>query len=212
MIPFVLSLVLGSMGAGFSTRKLGFFTQWIYLSAVIMPIGAGIISTFKTTTPHAKWIGYQIIFGFGLGLGMQQPSLACQTTLNKKDVPTGASLIFFAQNLGGAVFTSVGSNVFNNKLAQGLKGAAGLDAAAVVQIGATQLRDLVRPEQLPEVLREYNGAIVDCFYVGVTMSCAAVFGAIWMPWVSIKQAAAGQETKGGPIFEVKLTETNDEKV
>ena len=212
MIPFVLSLVVGSMTAGFATRKIGYFTQWIYLSAVIMPIGAGMISTFKTTTPHAEWIGYQTLFGFGLGLGMQQPSLACQSTLNKKDVPTGASLIFFAQSLGGAVFTSVGSNVFNNKLAHGLEGVVGLDAAAVVQIGATQLRDLVRPEQLPEVLRAYNEAIVDCFYVGVAMSCAAVFGAIWMPWVSIKQAAAAQEMKDGPRVEAKRTETNDEKV
>lgn len=196
MIPFVLSLVLGSISAGFATRKIGYFTQWIYLSAIIMPIGAGMLSTFKPTTPHAQWIGYQILFGFGLGLGMQQPSLALQSTLAKKDVPTGASLIIFAQSLGGAVFTSVGSNVFNNKLAQALQGVAGLDAAAVVQIGATQLRNLIRPELLPMVLRAYNVAIVDCFYVGVAMSCVAVLGAVWMPWVSIKQAAIAQEGKG----------------
>jgi hypothetical protein len=212
MIPFVLALVVGSMSAGFATRKIGYFTQWIYLSSIIMPIGAGMLSTFKTTTPHSEWIGYQILFGFGLGLGMQQPSLVCQSTLAKRDVPTGASLIFFSQALGGAVFTSVGSNVFNNKLAQALQGVAGLDAAAVVQSGATQLRNLVGPQQLPAVLRAYNGAIVDCFYVGVAMSCTAVLGAVWMPWVSIKLAAGKKEGKGGSGAEEEKREEVMEKV
>ena len=211
MIPFVLSLVVASMSTGFATRKIGYFTQWIYLSTIIMPIGAGMLSTFTTSTGHSKWIGYQVLFGFGLGLGMQQPSLGCQTTLDKKDVPTGASLIIFAQALGGAVFTSVGSNVFNNKLAQALSGIAGLDAAAVVQIGATQLRELVKPSQLPVVLVAYNGAIVDCFYVGVAMSCVAVFGACCMPWVSIKKNAPGQPGKEGHKTNGKA-EKIDEKV
>lgn len=34
-----------------------------------MPIGAGLITTFTPTTNHARWIGYQVIYGFGLGLG-----------------------------------------------------------------------------------------------------------------------------------------------
>lgn len=207
----MLSLVVASMTAGFATRKIGYFTQWIYLSTIITPIGAGMLSTFTISTGHSKWIGYQVLFGFGLGLGLQQPSLACQSTLDKKDVPTGASLIIFAQALGGAVFTSVGSNIFNNKLAQALSGIAGLDAAAVVQIGATQLRELVKPAQLPAVLVAYNGAIVDCFFVGVAMSCMAIFGASWMPWVSIKKNAASQAGKDSRTTAVPA-EKNGEKV
>lgn len=214
MIPFVLSLVVASMSAGFATRKVGYFTQWIYISAIIMPIGIGLISTFTISTNHSKWIGYQVLYGLGLGMGMQQPSLACQSTLDKKDVPTGASLVFFMQTLGGAVFTSVGSNVFNNKLAEALSGVAGLDAAAIVKIGATELRLLVKPSQLPAVLQAYNRAIVDCFYVGLAISCVAIFGAVCMPFASVKKGAPGQAVKGPEIkekLEEKLEE-NDEKV
>jgi MFS family permease len=68
ILPFILALVVGSMTAGFATRKIGYFTQWIYISATIMPIGAGLITTFTPTTNHPKWIGYQVIYGFGLGM------------------------------------------------------------------------------------------------------------------------------------------------
>lgn len=34
-------------------------------------IGVGLMTTFKVDTSSGKWIGYQVIAGFGRGLGMQ---------------------------------------------------------------------------------------------------------------------------------------------
>lgn len=39
---------------------------------------------------------------------MQVPSMAARTVLRNADVPIGASLVLFAQWLGGAIFVSVG--------------------------------------------------------------------------------------------------------
>jgi hypothetical protein len=64
-----------------------------------MTIGAGMISTFKPDTGHAHWIGYQVIYGFGIGVGMQAPMIAAQTVLELKDVPVGTSIQMFAQTL-----------------------------------------------------------------------------------------------------------------
>ena len=33
---------------------------------ILMSIGAGLITTFTPGTGHAKWIGYQVIYGLGL--------------------------------------------------------------------------------------------------------------------------------------------------
>jgi hypothetical protein len=93
------------------------------------------------------------------------------------------------QNLGGAIFTSVGSNVFDNKLAKALSSIAGLDAATVVRIGATELRQFVKPRQLPAVIRAYNHALVACFDVALAITCMTILGAVWMEWKSIKQGA-----------------------
>jgi hypothetical protein len=65
-------------------------------------VGAGLISTWKADTNHRMWIGSQILFGFGGGLGAQQAMIAVQTVLPLKDVPFGIAIINFAQTIGGA--------------------------------------------------------------------------------------------------------------
>jgi hypothetical protein len=64
-----------------------------------MIVGAGLISTFKPNTGHAKWIGYQVLYGFGLGCGTQAPVMAAQTVLELEDVPVGMSIQIFMQTL-----------------------------------------------------------------------------------------------------------------
>lgn len=50
--------------------KFGYYVPFMIANGVIMSIGAGLITTFTSKTIHARWIGYQVIFGYGLGLGM----------------------------------------------------------------------------------------------------------------------------------------------
>lgn len=40
-------------------------------SGAIQTIGVGLLTTFKVDTSTAKWVGYQLIGGFGRGLGFQ---------------------------------------------------------------------------------------------------------------------------------------------
>lgn len=112
-IPLVLSLVVASIFAGQLTARTGYYVPQLFVCSVLMSIGAGLITTFKVDTGHAKWIGYQVLFGLGLGMGMQQASMAAQTCLDKKDVTTGVSIMFFFQNLGGAIWLSVGEVIFS---------------------------------------------------------------------------------------------------
>ncbi|KAJ9633440.1 hypothetical protein H2204_006990 [Knufia peltigerae] len=194
-IPAVLGISISSMFAGFSTRKFGYFTHFLYISCVMTTVGAGLISTFTTSTAHPKWIGYQVLWGLGLGFGMQQPSVAAQTILSRKDVSTGVSMMFFSQTLGGAIFVSVANNVFDNKLASGLRGVPGIDANFVTHIGATDLRRVVAPQYLHAVLVVYNQALRNAFYVCVALAAATILGCVPMPWLSLKKAAEKQKAE-----------------
>lgn len=187
-LPLILGLVIASIMAGFLTKKIGYYIPWMYVCAVLMPVGAGLVCTFTTTTNHSKWIGYQFLFGFGLGIGMQQPSVAVQAVLARKDVPTGVSLMFFTQSLGGAICTSISNNIFTNKLAQGLTHIPDVDVGTVANVGATDLRKFVPDSSLPNVLKVYNSALVAAFYVAVALSSCVVLGTFPMQWVSIKQS------------------------
>ena len=187
ILPMIIGMVVASITAGISTKKIGYYAPWMIASSVIMPIGAGLISTFTPTTDHAHWIGYQVLFGFGLGLGQQQASVAAQTVLARKDVPTGASLMMFCQTLGGAVFISVGNNLLDTKLQTGLAGIPGIDSGAVVNTGATDLRTMVPAGVLPQILKVYNTALQETFYLITAVACATIVGSLAMEWKSVKK-------------------------
>ena len=189
-LAMLLPLFIGSVVAGMGVRFGGYYVPWMILSTVLCSIGAGLISTFTTTTPRSHWLGFQVIYGFGLGMGMQQASVAVQTVLAKPDVPTGIALVFFARELGGAVFLSVGQNLFFVDLAKQLAKIPGLDLST--DVGATELRKFVPAGLLGKVLDAYNGAIVKTFLASAGLAAATVVGIVFMEWRSVKN---GEEEK-----------------
>lgn len=201
-LPSILSLVIGTILAGGLVQRLGYPAPFMLVSAILSAIGAGLISIWKIEVSKSIWIGYQVLFGFGIGLGMQQPTMSAQIVLPRSDAPTGVSLMFFGQNLGGAVFISVAQNVFSDALASHLASVPGLNLSkkTVAEMGATKIRDLVPKEMLGIVLEGYRGAIQNAFYVGVALACASLVGAVAVEWRSVKE---GEKGTAGRVEEKK---------
>ncbi|KAJ5973237.1 hypothetical protein N7481_010447 [Penicillium waksmanii] len=186
-LPMIIAVVVVSLLAGGLVTACGYYTPFMIASSIIMTIGAGLLSTLQVDSGHPKWIGYQALFGIGLGLGMQQPMMVMQTALNPMDVPSGTAIVMFAQTLGGAIFVSVGQNVFQNQLFQNLAHyAPDAPAAQLVSAGATMLRTLVTGDELHRVLVAYNEAIMQTFYVSVAMGALTLVGPIFVEWLSVK--------------------------
>ena len=51
--------------------RVGYYLPFSIASGMLATLGSGLISTFKPNTNVGTWIGFQIIAGFGRGLGMQ---------------------------------------------------------------------------------------------------------------------------------------------
>lgn len=186
-LGMILGVVVCSIMSGGLVSLLGYYTPFMIASSVILTIGAGLLSTLRTDSGHSKWIGYQAMFGMGVGLGMQQTMIAVQASLPLADVPTATALMMFAQTLGGAVFISVGQNVFTNQLVNNVQiDAPGVDPSLVLRVGATMLRQVVPPESLQNVLQAYNDAITQTFYVGVAMGALSIVGPLFVEWKSVK--------------------------
>ncbi len=99
-LPMILSLVVSSLIAGGIITVIGYYTPFMILSSILMAVGVGLISTFTPSTGHAHWIGFQVLYGLGVGFGMQQTMIAAQTVLSLQDIPTGVSLVMFMQTIG----------------------------------------------------------------------------------------------------------------
>ncbi|OJJ97023.1 hypothetical protein ASPACDRAFT_81137 [Aspergillus aculeatus ATCC 16872] len=191
-LPLVLSLVAGSTLSGQLVGRLGYYTPFTIASSCLMPLGAGLISTWHVDTSAGMWIGYQIILGFGIGLGMQHAAIAVQTVLQPRDIPVGVSLVFFCQQLGGTIFVSVGENVFDHKLIAGLTHVLDdLDPETIINTGATDLRSIVPTKDLHAVLVEYNTALRWVFIVGTIMAALSALGACALEWKSVKGKQGG---------------------
>ncbi|KAK7708639.1 hypothetical protein SLS64_006741 [Diaporthe eres] len=141
-------------------------------------------------TGQGKWVGYQVIYGFGMGLTFQAPNLAAQTVLPTADVPIGTSLMFFSQLLGGSIFISIGQNVLNNELVKNLSGVPGFNPASILNAGATTLTHLAEPLRTT-VLLAYNEALRTVFQVGLVMTCLTILGAASLEWRSVKSKKPG---------------------
>lgn len=186
-IPLVLSCVIASIGAGILVTTLGYYAPFMIASSILMAIGIGLLTTFDPGTGSSMWIGYQVISGFGVGLGMQQPLIAVQTVLEISEVPVATALLVFLQSFGGALFVSVGKSIFTNKLTSGVETLApGLDPAMVVKIGATSIQSSVPPQFLSAVTLAYNKGLTQAWTVALVMACMTIFGSAAIEWKSVK--------------------------
>lgn len=186
-LPMIIAVVVVSILSGGLVTACGYYTPFMIFSSIIMTIGAGLLSTLETDSGHAKWIGYQALFGIGLGLGMQQPMIVAQTALKAEDVPSGTAIVMFAQTLGGSIFVSVAQNVFQNQLFHNiLTNVPNADAAKLASAGATMLRNVVPAPMLHRVLVAYNDAIMQTFYVSIAMGALSLIGPIFVEWLSVK--------------------------
>ncbi|KAI1453331.1 putative efflux pump antibiotic resistance protein [Annulohypoxylon moriforme] len=206
LLPIILSTVIGSLSSGVVISKVGYYTPFFFLSSILMPIGAGLLTTFTPSTGHAKWIGYQVIFGFGLGFGAQQPLNVAQTVLERPDIATGSALVMFTRFLGSAIFLPVGQSIFLNSLVSKLTNLPGISPAAVTSGGATELRSLASGDDLATLLSDYNSALVDVFYMMVATACLTIFGSVFVEWRSLKARAkeqAGQANETGATTKIE---------
>jgi EmrB/QacA subfamily drug resistance transporter len=184
-IPMLLGNVLSSVVAGTLVTRYGYYTPFMIIGAVFMPIGYGLLSSLEVDSSTGAWIGYQVIAGIGVGLGMQQPLIAVQVVLDIADVPTGTALVIFFQSLGGALFVSAGQTVFSSALTRGVKDIPEIHAEAILAAGS-EFRD-VFPENLWDQLEEvFNTAVNETLYVSAATAAVTIFFAVLISWKSVK--------------------------
>ncbi len=187
LLPMVMPIVVASIITGLLVSRIGYYTPFMIFGVCLTAIGAGLLTTLEIDTSEGKWIGFQIVYGFGLGFCSQAPNMAAQTVLPREDVAIGASLMFFGQQLFGAVFTSVGQNMLDNQLANRLAGIPGISPRLIQSTGATELLNLIPAEHHAAALEAYNDSLRVCFQVGLIMACLSILGALGMEWRSVKK-------------------------
>ena len=196
-IPLLISFVIFGIIASGITQKVGYYVPAMLLSPLLCAVGAGLLSTLTPSAGINHWFGYQVIYGLGMGAGFQNAYLGPQNVLPRADVPLGMALMFFMQQLGGAIFLSVGQNIFSSQLVDSLSGIANLDTEAIINTGATALHSIVPPSEFGTVVDAYSYALTRVFIMAAALSACMILGALALEWKSIKteKSGASKDTK-----------------
>ncbi|QPC78161.1 hypothetical protein HYE68_008913 [Fusarium pseudograminearum] len=189
-IPLILCNVVGSLSSGLLTTKLGHYFPSLYLSMVLTCIGAGLFVTLRPGTETAPVVGYQVLYGFGSGLGFQLPQIAAQTVLKETEVQIGIAMTLFFQSLGGTLFLSVGNSVFKEQLRNRLLEHAGLSAQqlkVILSAGAVAIESTLQPKELEAVRSGYSEALIYAYYTALAASILSAFGGLFVEWKSVTE-------------------------
>ncbi|CAG7852110.1 Putative HC-toxin efflux carrier TOXA [Serendipita indica DSM 11827] len=194
IIPFMLSAVIASFGSGAFVNVTGHYLSPLIAGPLFAAVGAGLLFTIDEHTRNPVLIGYQILFGFGLGLSFQLPVMAIQAEYADTPnlIPQASSLLTFLQLLGGVVGIAIAGTIFNNQLVKELARFGGTlepDVLQAVKQSVTVIFTLPADIQTV-VVHSYVKALDYTFILSVPTCALASFAAVLVKNWNIKQRGA----------------------
>ncbi|CAG1979153.1 unnamed protein product, partial [Fusarium graminearum] len=191
LLPSILMLIVAAVSSGALVQKTGYYIPFAAASAIFSAIGFGLSSTMGPYTSTAKWAGYQILIGFGRGLGLQMPIIAVQANTKPEETPIAMSILTFSQTFGGAIFVTAANVIFTHELRQELVSRLpSINPDIIIDAGAGAVSEVVSKENLPGVLWSYSKGTRATFLLCVACSCVMLGISFGMGWKDIRKKPA----------------------
>ncbi|KAH9890217.1 major facilitator superfamily domain-containing protein [Xylariomycetidae sp. FL2044] len=210
LTPLIGGYVVCSIVAGGFTSITGYYNPCMILGTSLAIAGSALLTTIDMETTTARIIGYQLLYGLGVGFGFGQPSYVVQTLLPIADVPVGVTLITLLQNLSASIFVAAGQSVLQGELRKGLRSIIpDLDVSTILTSGAGDLISSLPPGDQQRVKEIYSDALVLTLYISLALSGASVVGALTIRWVSMKADRGHQSTEAEVPTEKGNAEVQD---
>lgn len=207
-LPLILAITLATIASGVGLTVTGRPMPFMVAAGVMATIGIGLLYTLTIGSSSAKWIGYQVLVGLGLGLGFQVPVSAVQATLPQIDIPSGSAMIIFIQTIGGAFLVSAGESAFEATLTKKLSEIdPSINPIQVIGTGATDIRKVFAAKDIPFILRAYVKGIQTAFIVAVALAGLCTLIAFGTKWKKLE--AAETPVEGESTDSAKATDTED---
>ncbi|KAI1866327.1 uncharacterized protein JN550_007715 [Neoarthrinium moseri] len=188
LTPLIASYVVSSIVAGVFTSAIGYYNPGMIIGTALAIAGATLLTTIDLKTSIARIVGYQILYGFGIGFGFGQPSYVVQTVLPTVEVPIGVTLVTLFQNLSASIFVAAAQSIFQGELRSRFGSLSPGSNASFLNSGAIELIYSLPPEAQQEAKEAYSKSLTLTFYISLALSAASIVGALSIGWVSMKSS------------------------
>lgn len=92
-IPLIALFSVAAFASGKAITKTGIAAPYLVASPVVVIISAGLLYTVDIGTSTGKCVGYQILAGFGYGMGLQIPVIIAQAFAAPTDIAPVTAII-----------------------------------------------------------------------------------------------------------------------
>jgi hypothetical protein len=186
-------------------EKTGYVIPYAVISGVVSAVSNGLYSTLSPSSPISHWVGFQILNGFGRGLGLQmvvyqvlfithrlticKQLLAAQTVLSPTDLSLGLATLVFFGLLGTSITLAVSDTMFDQRLRSELARVVSneTEMRRIIQAGATGFRKVVQdPAKLSDVLEAYSNSIKQPWYLAAGLGALSVFSSLFLGWIDVR--------------------------
>jgi MFS family permease len=175
--------------------RVKFYALAMIACSILSAIGFSMLSRFTPQTSHSAWIGYEVLTGLGIGIGLGITPLTVQILKEPSLVST--DILKTTEIMGGAIFVSIGQCIFANVLlASGLKRFAPLiEPSTVFASGASGLENSIELPSLQGVILAYNDALIWLFVPAAVLAAMMLIGGLVIEWESVSCPNPQSETR-----------------
>ncbi|KAF1835366.1 MFS general substrate transporter [Decorospora gaudefroyi] len=114
-LPLVFISAPAGVLSGYLTTATGKYLPWHFIGWALMSVGAGLFTLLDAQSSTGQWVGFQGVFGFGLGVIFTTQLPAILASLDEGDVAIASATWIFIRNLGAIWGIAIPSAVFNTR-------------------------------------------------------------------------------------------------
>ncbi|KAF5583054.1 major facilitator (MFS1) transporter [Fusarium subglutinans] len=185
-IPLIALFSVATFASGKAITKTGTAAPYLVVSSIIVTIASGLLYTLDIGTSTGKWVGYQILAGFGYGVGLQVPVVISQAFAAPSDMAPVTSIIIFSRTIGGTFLITAAQSGFINQILQKLSSTAPtVDPTLVTETGATTLRQNFSGAELNGILHAYAWGIKVAFAITIAACGITAITSLFTKWTNI---------------------------
>ena len=185
LIPYAVSISIGSLSAGFIMRKTG---RYYILSCVLMALlvaGSALYITFDLNTPTWATYVYMTPAGVAYGGMLTVTLIAMISAVEHKDQAVITSASYAFRSTGSTIGITIASAVFQNILTMELKNKyggtkGGEKAIERIRNSLDEINHLPKGWHKADVLDSYMHAIRGAFLAGLALAVTATTVSLFM--------------------------------
>ncbi|EMC92011.1 hypothetical protein BAUCODRAFT_78811 [Baudoinia panamericana UAMH 10762] len=198
MLALIIPLTIAAIMQGFAMTKVGIVPIFWIVGGAIATVGCGLLYTMGVDTSAGKWIGYQILLGFVVGITFQVSLTNAQIFAKPEDMSQVTAIVNFFVTIGGSFFLAAAQCAFNNQLIKQLTmRLVEVDPVVALGTGATQIRQAFTASQIPIVLDAYMTGLKAVFAISIAAYGAATIVGFFGSWKRLPAGELGKLAGGG---------------